>query len=85
MTWTELQQFINSLTKEQLQQNIVIRDNYGDSIHTDIDVETTEDSIFYDPFGGIIEGKQLTAAELVEAREDASLIIEPNTPHLVIL
>lgn len=85
MTWTKLQQFINSLTEEQLQQDVIIRDNYGDSIHTDVDVETADDTIFYDLYEGITEGRYLTPEEFAAAQEDARFIIEPHTPYLVIL
>lgn len=84
MTWNELKSFINTLTAEEAEQNVILIDKDSDIVVEYLSFDRADDTIFYDPFGGIVYRNDIDEDEILSYREDASIVVEDNSPVLYV-
>ena len=84
MTWNELKSFINTLTAEEAEQNVILIDKDSDIIVEYLSFDRAEDTIFYEHFNGLVYGSDLDDDDLISYREDATIVVEYNSPAIYV-
>lgn len=88
MKWIELQEFITTLTEEQLNDNVIVIDSNTDSMLELDNTEIAEESMIATFSEGIYSKSDLDGLEQDEIDEllnDVYLQIEEEQPYLVLV
>lgn len=86
MNWKELREFINTLTEEQLEKDVILLDNANDMILQVIHSEISDERFFGTYGDGVIYESAIVdyiEEELEEFNENIYLTVENNSAYLI--